>query len=209
MQTKVFPVESVVGTVQVKSVATKPSINDAIHNVASAKRLLAKQPRYGLPHAGVHQPGFWATTSSFFGGALFLSAGSRADELVNTYNETNMQIEPRNRCDALCIVGETAVVWGSPRRHGQDHLTFTPDPELADAPLLLKAGEDSVLFFYLVLVEGLRNWITPPMSWLDYAFGPEHARHPLSFEFSYWYQDENDPPDWVSMDEEPREGPIA
>lgn len=199
---RIFPVESVVGVVQVKSVATNGGIQSAVRNVASAKRLLPEGERYGQPHGGAHQPGLWAQNTSFFGGALFLSRElDNVDGLINAYNEANVDIEPRNRCDALCIVGHAAVVWGSPSGHGQSHLTFTPDPRAAEAPVILKAGDDSLLFFYTLLVEHLRNWISPPMSWLSYAFGPEQARNPLAFEFEYWYPDEDDPPGWAKADE--------
>jgi hypothetical protein len=204
---RIFPVESVVGVIQVKSVATKGEIKRAVRNVVSAKRLLPGGKRYGQPHGGAHQPGVWAQDTSFFGGALFLSSGSaNIDDLVSAYNEANLEIEPRNRCDALCVVGAAAVVWGSPSKHGQGHLNFSPDPQVAEAPLVLKAGEDSLLFFYTLLVDHLRNWITPPMSWIGYAFGPEEARNPLSFEFEYWYPDKDNPPDWARADENPPMG---
>jgi hypothetical protein len=201
---RVFPVESVVGVIQVKSIASATAIRSAVRNVGSAKLLLPRGERYGQPHGGAHEPGLWAQDMSFFGGLLFLSSESKnVDGLVNVYNEANIELEPRNRCDALCIIGDVAVVWGSPSRHGQNHLTFSPDPQVADAPLILKAGADSLLFFYAILVDHLRNWISPPMSWVSYAFGPEEARNPLSFEFEYWYSDPDHPPDWAIADESP------
>ena len=59
-----------------------------------------------------------------------------------------------------------------------------------------------MLFFYMTLVEHLRNWITPPFRWLDYVFGPPPRvgqAGGMEFTYSYYYDDEN-PPDWVQRD---------
>jgi hypothetical protein len=65
--------------------------------------------------------------------------------------------------------------------------------EEAEAPLAIHAGGDSLVFFYVSLLEHLRHWITPPFSWLDYVLG---ATSSLTFPYSYWYS-EDTPPDWL------------
>jgi hypothetical protein len=68
----------------------------------------------------------------------------------------------------------------------------------AETPLIIDAQQDSLLFFYLTLMEHLANWITPPLRWMPYAFGPVPAgtKSPIDFKYGYWY-DENDPPQWA------------
>lgn len=199
--TRAVPVEGVAGTVQIKSVATKASIESAVGNVASAKRLLHADQRFGVPASGAHKPGFWSTSATFFGGALFLSAGGDVATLADAYARSVMALPPRERCDAACIVDRVAVLWGDPSRGRGLH--FAARGEQAEAPLSLFAGEDSLLLFYMTLVEHLRNWITPPFDWLAYVFGTRSAPTGLEFSYSYWY-DEDSVPSWVADHESDR-----
>lgn len=190
---RIFPVESVVGVIQIKSRATKATIAQAVKNVASAKRLLPAEMRYGLPHGGTSQPGTWGTAASFFAGALFLSSSTPISKLLDAFADVNFSVEPRQRCDAMSVVNKASAVWGDPQRGSGMHFTFRAED--AAAPMSFEAGDDSLLFFYLSLVEHLRNWISPPINWLDYVFGPDGSRHPLNFSWGYWYEEEDNPPD--------------
>jgi hypothetical protein len=182
---RVVPVEGVVGVIQVKSRATPKDIRSAVSNVASAKRLLSQQMRYGVPPASVDRLGTGGTAATFFGGALFLSKKARDRSLMDAYAQAVMDVEPRERCDALCVVDEFAVLWGNPS-HGEG-VQFCFRGEQAEAPLELLAGEDSLLFFYLSLAENLANWISPPIRWMDYVFGSNvPGQTSLTFQYSYY-----------------------
>ncbi len=186
--TRVLPVEGVVSTIQVKSNATKPNIDGAIANIASAKHLLASTPRYGYPPGDAGRPGPWSTTASFFGGILCLSGPTDVHKLVEHYAYAVSRLDPRVRPDALCIVDKVAVLWGNPSKGSGLHFAFRA--ENAETPLALFAGLDSLLFFYMSLVEHINHWITPPISWLDYVFGKNWSASPLTFQYSYWVDDE-------------------
>lgn len=185
--TRAMPVEGVAATVQVKSVATKRSIEHAVANIASAKRLVPPAERFGFPPSGVHQPSQSSTAATFFGGALFLGTTQRWKSLATAFAKANEGLPPRERCDSLCVVDQLAVVWGIPSRGPGLH--FGLRAESSEAPLALIAGDDSLLFFYMTLVEHLRAWITPRFDWLDYVFGYDRKRA-LTFEYSY-FQDED------------------
>jgi hypothetical protein len=182
---RIVPVEGVVGVIQVKSRATPGNIRSAVSNVASAKRLLSRQMRYGVPPAGTDRLGTAGTVATFFGGALFLSKRARDRSLMDAYAKAVMDVEPRERCDALCIADEFAVLWGNPSRGEGVHFGWRG--EQAEAPLRLLAGEDSLLFFYLSLAEHLANWISPPIRWMDYVFGSNvPGQTSLTFQYSYY-----------------------
>jgi hypothetical protein len=182
---RIVPVEGVAGVIQVKSRATPKDIRSAVSNVASAKRLLSQQTRYGAPPATTDRNGTAGTAATFFGGALFLSKQGRDRSLLDAYAQAVMAVEPRERCDALCIVDEFAVLWGNPS-HGEG-LHFCWRGEQAEAPLRLLADEDSLLLFYLSLAENLANWISPPVRWMDYVFGSNTpGQTSLEFQYSYY-----------------------
>jgi hypothetical protein len=182
---RIVPVEGVVGVIQVKSRATPGNIRSAVSNVASAKRLLSQQMRSGVPPAGTDRLGTAATAATFFGGALFLSKQSRDRSLMDAYAQAVMDVEPRERCDALCLADEFTVLWGNPSRGEGVHFGWRG--EQAEAPLRLLAGKDSLLFFYLSLAEHLANWISPPIRWMDYVFGSNvPGQTSLTFQYSYY-----------------------
>lgn len=187
--TQAVPVEGVVGTIQVKSVANKSSVLSAISNIASAKRLTPTGKRYGTPIAGAHMPGPWSTSATFFGGAIFMGHEGKLDTVLEHYSRKVMEVPARERCDALCILDQATVVWGNPSK-GESGLHFTGRGEQAEVPMLLWAAEDSLLFFYYTLMDHLANWISPPPKWLDYVFGKDGAGNTLSLQYSYWSKED-------------------
>jgi hypothetical protein len=188
----------------VKSQATAGRIKEAVANLASAKRLLDSDVRYGYTAAGSHQPEMQLTSATFFAGALFLSMRGKVRTLAEAYASAVLAIEKRERCDALCVVDNISVLWGNPSQGPGVHFCFRG--EQAEAPILLTAEQDALLFFYLTLAEHLANWITPPMRWMPYVFGRPENQSPIEYKYAYWY-DDNDPPDWLTRREEPRETP--
>jgi hypothetical protein len=193
--TRVVPVEGVVGVVQIKSRATAASVEHAVHNLASAKRLLTGKVRYGFPPSGAARPDPQFTPATFFAGALFLSKRGKDQSLAEAYSRAVIRVEPRERCDAFCVVDKFSILWGCPSNGEGLQLGFRA--EQAESPLHLMTGPDSLLFFYLTLAEHLANWITPPLRWLDYVLGSDPSGRRMQFNYAYWY-DEQNPPDWVS-----------
>jgi hypothetical protein len=181
--TRVVPIEGVVGTIQVKSNATKASIDSAISNIASAKRLLPAAQRYGHSPGDAGRLGPWGTAAVFFGGILCLNGPADVHELLEHYGAAVSDLPVRERPDGLCIVDKATVLWGNPSRGTGLHLSFRA--EEAEAPLVFFARTDSLLFFYVCLVEHINHWIAPPVSWLDYVFGKDRQAS-LKFDYSYW-----------------------
>ena len=192
--TRVVPIEGVVAVIQVKSNASKENIAGAVANLASAKTLLPRQPRYA---PSSREPGWQETDASFFAGALFLGSSLRPETVAARYGEESMKRDPRGRCDAIVVVDQLAILWGDPSAQPPG-LHFAFRGEQAEAPLWLQGGEDSLLFFYLSFMEHLRHWIAPSIDWLDYVFGRDRRGTTLAFQYSYWYDDDQPPPPWAA-----------
>jgi hypothetical protein len=186
--TRLVPVEAVAGVLQIKSRATPSSIRHAVHNLASAKRLLSREPRYGYTPAGSTTPCIETTVATFFGGAIFLSRRAARKSVMDAYAKAVMEVEKRERSDALCIVDDLSILWGNPSEGPEPHFAFRG--EQAEAPLCLLADKDSILFFYLSLIQHLANWIPSSAPWLEYVFGSNTSiSRPFEFQYQYW-QDE-------------------
>lgn len=184
--TRVVPVEGVVGVIQIKSTATKANIASAVANLGSAKTLLSKHPRYAVAGSA---PSWQSTDASFFAGALFLRTSLKPETVADRYGEQVMKVDPRGRCDAMVVVDELTVVWGNPSEQPPG-LHFAFRGEQAEAPLWLQVGDDSLLFFYLSFIEHLRNWITPPIDWVDYVFGRDGRGTTMKIPYGYWYDED-------------------
>jgi hypothetical protein len=80
----VHPIEIVNAVIEVKSVATKQAIRDAVANVVSVKRLLSDEPREHISvRAGRMR--FGPDHDKPFGGILFLEGNISNDAIVETY----------------------------------------------------------------------------------------------------------------------------
>lgn len=186
---RVVPVETVVGVIQVKSRATVAEIESAVANVASAKRLLSTSPRYGHPIGNADRPGTFESSATFFGGIVCLSRpGTRDEDLTEAFARRCLTGPARERADALLVVDHFCLVWGNSSKGAGLHFGFRA--EEAEVPLALLTERDSVLPFYVSLIEHLSHWVSPPMDWVDYAFMPP----PSDLRYSYWYDEHAETP---------------
>ena len=181
---RIVPVETVVGVIQIKSRATIAEIKSAVANIASAKRLMPTASRYGNPVGNAGRAGTYETSATFFGGIICLSLpGSNDDDLREVFARCCVDGARRERADALLVVDHFCVVWGNPSNGDGVHFAFRA--EEAEVPLVLITELDSVLPFYVSLIEHLNHWISPPMDWLEYAFSPA----PGNVQYAYWHDD--------------------
>jgi hypothetical protein len=191
--TRIVPVEGVVAVLQLKSLATKATITHAISNLASAKALLPRRTRYSTAATA---PIWQSTSASFFAGAVFLDSRLRSETIADRFADAVMAGDKCGRCDAFCVVEKMALLWGNPSDKPEG-LHFAFRAEDAEAPLWLESGADSLLLFYLSLVEHLRNWISPAINWMEYVFGPDMLSTTMEFPYRYWYDDTKPSPQWV------------
>lgn len=139
-QNRIVPVEGVVGSIQLKSIATTQAIESGVANIASAKRLVPAGVRYGLPRSSP-LPYVQGTGASFFGGLLCLRRDRSIQSLLDCYADCVMDLPLRDRCDALCIVDEVSVLWGEPSKGEGIHFAWRG--EQAEVPLAIHAEADT------------------------------------------------------------------
>jgi hypothetical protein len=163
-----FPVELVAGSIQVKSRVDPSELPDAVENITSFKRLV---PRLQRSYAIATEEGD-VRPESFqhraFGGifAFDAPAGSGSG-LPEAFMDACLAVPPRERPDALVVLDRYAVSWGLTPQPGEGPTIATSTPE-AGCCLSIEAGHDTLLFFYLTLMQHLRAYVAPPIDYGKY-----------------------------------------
>ena len=162
----VYPVETVNAVIEVKSVATKKTIRDAVANVASVKQLLPDEPREHISvRAGRLQVG--PDHDKPFGGVLFLESKIGNEAILDTYLEIITSVAPNNRPNALVVVGGVVLTWGA--FDGEpSQPTTQPEPLKGTHILSQRLGKNSLLVFYMVLMKILESYDPPPLDLYSY-----------------------------------------
>ena len=156
------PIEAVVGTLEVKSYADRNEIRDAVQNIASVKRLLpASSTRAGrLPlYDGAEK--VWSADSAPFGGIVCLTSRGNREALGDTFYKACLELEARDRPNAIVALNEFAILWGEETDAGP---RMDVGPTATSQCLMVLAEENTLLFFYYVLAEFLRQYLPPPLN---------------------------------------------
>lgn len=138
-----FPVESVIGTCEVKTELERERLKEAVLNVQSVKRL-------GLNNAAIEM-----RLRRLPYGAVFAFGGSHTTirkNLEELYKE--LSVPPAEQIDLICVLNEFIGI-GHPGNQG---LAFNKEHEdLQRSPLIfIRSGKDSLLLF-VVLLQGEIN----------------------------------------------------
>jgi Domain of unknown function (DUF6602) len=163
----VFPIEAVSAVIEVKSVATSQAVKDAVANIASVKTLMPDIPRaLARPGRGLVTVPV-STTLKPFGGILFLGRDISQETVCSAYLEACSGLAPINRPNALVVVNEMTVMWGTvpadlpaPRIH--------PDPSEGTHLLVHRSDKDALLSFYVNLMTMLREYSAPNLDLISY-----------------------------------------
>lgn len=154
----VIPIESVVGTVEIKTSLDATEVRQAVANVESVKRMVAG--RHGVvPRAPVVP----------FGGIVGFDARVHFETLADTFGEACAAIaEPTHRCDALLLVGKGAVMPGVADERPE--LRYWHDKDVEDGrQLVFDDKEDGALLFLHRLSEHIKRYQPPPADLVAYA----------------------------------------
>lgn len=162
----VHPTELVAGTLQVKSKLDRTSLADAIRNVASAKRLVPKLRRSSaivIEDTVTVEHVQHAT----FGGILAFKApiGSMG-WIPEAFTDECLALPSSERPDALLVLDQYAVTWGGDPKSGPVIGVSAGDAHCCVAN---EAGQDSLLFFYINLMQRLHSFAVPPIDYNAYV----------------------------------------
>lgn len=159
----VQPVEAVVATLELKSVATGPLVEDGVGKALSVAALLPDGPRSAM------KPGIGAQlvkTTQFkpFAGFVALSSSASRDTLLSAWTSTHEQRRPWDRLQAIAVVGDFFACWANEDGHWAQ-LSYPG----ADRIAVVSAGDDSLLLLYILMMLGIRDYPAPTLDLSKYA----------------------------------------
>jgi Domain of unknown function (DUF6602) len=161
----VYPVEIVHCVVQIKSRATPADVRRAVENVASVKRLLPGDAlRFPYNPMGVVVTE--ARPAHPFGGILCLTPPKSRRGVAGAFAEANSNLGLVLRSNAMCIVGDSVLSWA---QQVNDDWQRGALPSSAEHIVLDELGDDSLLLFYVLLINGITTFLPPPFSVIPYA----------------------------------------
>jgi hypothetical protein len=150
----VHPVETVHGTVEIKSAATAANVVDGVAKAASVAQLLPSEPR-AITSVTPGRVAFGQTASKPFSGIICLATRDSLSTVAAAYAEANLALPVENRCWCLLILGQAIVAWGTP-----DH-QLQLNPLGAKRLWVVELGDDALLMFYAALLQGVSDYHAP------------------------------------------------
>jgi hypothetical protein len=163
----VHPIEAVAAVIEVKSVATAQAMREAVENIASVKRLAPDEPR-GFTEIRGASIGMGETGDKPFGGALFLGSGASDEAMLDAYLDATGTLAPNDRPNAVVVVGEFTLVWGS-FAEGSDQPSIEPQPSRGTHVLLQRLGVNALLAFYMSMMKVLAAYQPPELDLIAYV----------------------------------------
>lgn len=156
---QIFPSESVYAVLEVKSNLDKTELEDCVKKVESVKKLPSEPGRIPIS-PGVLGGGQKTVT---VGGVFAFSSTTSLSTLRRNLNDLNSNVELGNRINIVCVLDKGLLVNISPDKKILIHSTNTS--QLAS----VYTGEDSLLMFYLLLMDYLNTSSVVPPNLMLYA----------------------------------------
>lgn len=152
-RTNLFPCESVYAVIEIKSKLNSFQLKDALEKIVSAKTL----PKRPLPLA--IGPGIRAGGASRTLGAVFAySLETSLPTLRKKLGELQSSIDQNYWINMICVLDKAIVAYVDPEKR---NIISTPQPNFKLATWMTR--EDSLLLFYLLLIDHLNSSVaTPP-----------------------------------------------
>lgn len=158
----VQPIEAVVASIEVKSRATSETVRDGVLKALSVAALVPSTPRGFTQHDGA-SIGFGETTAKPFGGIIAFESSASRDTVVSAFADAHPRDRPTDKCNALVIPGQFCLCWAG-ADGGLAPLAGAESPRIA----VIDAGEDSLLVFYVTLMQAIRDFRPLTLSMVDY-----------------------------------------
>lgn len=153
--TKVIPIECVYAVIEVKSVLTKEELRKSIKNIYSVKKLQKNTV------TGVSYP---------TAGLIFAyDSDSSFNTIYKNLVELSQEFEPENRVSCVCVLNKGIII--PINKHGLNKVSLLPSLDTVYA--LMNNEEDSLLLFYLILMQLLTQIQVFPPNMVTYAQSSE------------------------------------
>lgn len=157
----IFPVETVFGVLQVKSLLSTTELKSAIGNVTSCLGL-HREPR--VQYLGnLETKNDYRPLTAIFG----FTGPADPDNILRVWGERSRALPESLRPAVACVLGRGCLMYGS---EGSGWSTVYRDQTI---PLWVECGEDALLFFYLAICAWMADaaYLSVP-NLMNYAGGP-------------------------------------
>ncbi len=149
--TKVVPIESVYGTIEVKSILTKEELKKCVCNIESAKKL-KKAPISNIvyPTAGL---------------VFAYDSDSSLETIYRNFNEISSSVDVKNRINCICVLNKGVIA--PIEKKGLNTVSLFPADNTVYG--IFNNPNDALLLFYLILFQILNSIVISPPDMVAYA----------------------------------------
>ena len=149
--TRIIPIESVYGVIEVKSRLTKNELAKAIKNIESVRRLPKKTM------TGMSFPTF---------GYLFAyDSDSSLETVYKNFIELSKEVTADHQISCICVLNKGLII----PLDKYNLLTIKLFPEEDTVFAIFNDGDNALLIFYLILFQTLNSIMVFPPNMLEYA----------------------------------------
>jgi len=149
--TKIVPIESVYGVVEVKSTLTKEELRKSVKNIESVRKLKKKTTTgYSFPTAGM---------------VFAYDSDASLEAAYKNLNELSAEVEIDNRISCICILNKGVIL--PVNKDGFENVELLPNPNTVYG--IFNNAEDALLLFYLILIQILNSITIFPPDMVAYA----------------------------------------
>jgi len=167
----IFPIESVYAVIEVKSKLGRPELEDCVEKIKSVKEL-SKKAYVEQNGVIIHATDLYGKKFGYFPtlGFVFAFDSIKIDTLRQKLDELNREknIKLEHRVDSVCILNKGIIT----NRTRDGKINHTPEPE---SKLVSIETENSLLLFYILLMEVLNQTWMPPVRILEYIEEIEYS----------------------------------
>ena len=137
--TKIVPIESVYGVVEVKSMLTKEELRKCVKNIESVRKLEKKTTSgYSFPTAGM---------------VFAYDSDASLEAVYKNLNELSEDVEVDKRISCICVLNKGIIL--PVNKNGLTNVSLLPDENTVYG--IFNNANDALLLFYLILTQILNS----------------------------------------------------
>ena len=149
--TKIVPIESVYGVVEVKSTLTKEELRKCVKNIESVRKLEKKTTSgYSFPTAGM---------------VFAYDSDASLEAVYKNLNELSEDVEVDKRISCICVLNKGVIL--PVNKNGLTNVSLLPDENTVYG--IFNNANDALLLFYLILIQILNSITIFPPDMVAYA----------------------------------------
>lgn len=149
--TKIVPIESVYGVVEVKSTLTKEELRKSVKNIESVRKLEKKTiSGFSFPTAGM---------------VFAYDSDASLETVYKNLNELSADVEASRRISCVCVLNKGIIL--PVEKKGMTNVSLLPDENTVYG--IFNNANDALLLFYLILTQILNSIMVFPPDMVAYA----------------------------------------